>query len=155
MAKFSSRSRTALVGVHPDMVRLMEVAIIDTPFDYTVVEGKREAATQKKYYSWGRTVVNPNTGPKPGKPYGLIVTARDGVKKKSEHQAKADGFGYAVDIYPFFNGSVQTDGAEVIRRLKAITNHIKTVAARLGIAITCGIDWTNPYDPPHVELKSA
>lgn len=150
MPNFSKRSKDALKGVHPDLVRVMEAAIVDTPIDFTVVEGVRTAATQAKYYSWGRTVVNPNTGKIPGKPYGKTVTERNGVKPKSNHQPKADGFGHAVDIYPYFDGSVQLN-APVKHRL--LIGHIKITARKLGVAITCGIDWTKPYDPPHVELK--
>lgn len=153
MAKFSKRSNDNLVGVAPALVRVMRAAIEDTPFDFTIVEGVRTAATQKKYYSWGRTVVNPNTGPTKGKPLGMVVTNANGTTRKSNHQPKADGYGHAVDIYPYFDGSVQVAGREAMARLKAISHHIKRKAAELGIAITWGGDWKSPYDPPHFELK--
>lgn len=142
------------MGVAPALVRVMEAAIKDTPVDFTVVEGRRTAATQQKYYSWGRTVVNPNTGPQKGKPLGMTVTNADGVRRKSNHQPKADGFGHAVDVYPYFNGSVQTGGPEVDRRLHILAAHIKATAKCMGVAITWGGDWKSPYDPPHFELKA-
>lgn len=141
MAKFSKRSKDALIGVHPKLVALMEAAIVDTPVDFTVVEGVRTAQRQKQLYAQGRTA----PGPK--------VTNVDGVTKKSNHQVKADGLGYAVDVYPFFDGKVQTSGAEVDKRLHILAAHIKATAKCLGIAITWGGDWKNPYDPPHYELK--
>jgi len=153
MPKFSQRSKDNLVGVAPALVRVMNEAIVDTPFDFTIVEGVRSEATQKKYYSWGRTVVNPNTGPLKGKPLGAIVTNANGTTKKSNHQVKADGYGHAVDLYPYFNGSVQVSGREVEARLKAISNHIKRKAAALGVTVVWGGDWKSPYDPPHFELK--
>lgn len=153
MARFSKRSKDNLVGVAPALVTLMNAAIVDTPFDFTIVEGVRTAQTQAKYYSWGRTVVNPNTGPVRGNARGAIVTNANGTTRKSNHQVKADGFGHAVDLYPFFNGSVQVDGPEVAKRLRAIAAHIKAKAAQLGIAVTWGGDWKSPHDPPHFELK--
>lgn len=153
MAKFSKRSTDNLVGVAPALVALMHAAILDTPYDFTVVEGLRSEATQKKYYSWGRTVVNPNTGPLKGRPLGMVVTNANGTTRKSNHQAKADGYGHAVDVYPYFNRSVQTSGPEVDKRLKAIAQHVKAKAKCLGISINWGGDWRSPYDPPHFELK--
>ena len=45
-----------------------------------VVEGVRTTKRQQEHYAKGRT--------KPGK----IVTHADGVRKKSDHQAKDDGY---------------------------------------------------------------
>jgi len=119
----------------------MTEAIKDTPFDFTITEGVRTAERQQSLYAQGRTQK------------GIIVTNVDGVKKKSNHQVKSDGYGHAVDLYPFYNGSVQVTDKDVIPRLKAISIHIKVVAKCLGIGLTCGIDWKSPYDPPHYELK--
>lgn len=141
MAKFSKRSEDALKGVHPNLVRVMRAAIEETPYDFTVVEGVRTTQRQAQLYAQGRTT----KGPK--------VTNKDGIKKKSNHQVKADGLGHAVDIYPFFDGKVQTAGQEVIERLGNIACHVKVVAAGLGVAITWGGDWRDPFDPPHFELK--
>lgn len=141
MNKFSQRSKKSLEGVHPDLVKLMESSIVDSPEDFTVVEGVRTQARQQELYKQGRSKK------------GVKVTNIDGVNKKSNHQPKKDGFGYAVDIYPFYNGSVQVNDKEVIPKLKMITDHIKKKAKDLGIVIVCGIDWIDPYDPPHIELK--
>lgn len=150
MARFSKRSKDALAGVAPPMVRLMEAAIVNPPHDFTVIEGVRTAKTQATYYTWGRSVLNPNTGPVAGKPLGRIVTGRDGVKRKSEHQIKADGFGHAVDICPFIGGRLDWDNDKAFHDL---ARHIKAVAAKLNIKITWGGDWKSPYDAPHYELK--
>lgn len=134
------------------MVKVMNAAIISPPFDFTVIEGLRTDKTQQTYYTWGRTVVNPNTGPQPGKPFGAINTQRDGVKKRSEHQRKADGYGHAVDICPFINGKLDWDN---VAAFKALAVHIKAVAKGLGIAIEWGGDWAKLKDLPHYELKQA
>lgn len=122
------------------MVRIMTEAIKDSPEDFTIIEGVRSASRQADLYAQGRTA--------PGKK----VTNLDGVNKKSNHQVKSDGYGHAVDLYPFYNGSVQVNDAQVIPKLKIIAAHIKSVAKCLSIPITWGGDWRSPYDPPHFEL---
>ena len=141
MATLSKRSNDNLFGVHPNLVNLMRAAIVCTPYDFTIVEGLRTMGRQQQLYAQGRTAKGP------------IVTYADGVVRKSNHQAKSDGYGHAVDIYPYYNGSVQVNDKDVIPRLKAITDHIKKVAKEMKIEITCGIDWKKPYDPPHIELR--
>ena len=118
---------------------VMHEAIKDTPIDFTIVEGVRTTQRQQELYAQGRT--------KPG----TIVTQVDGVKKKSNHQVKADGYGHAVDLYPYINGSVRLNN--VSKEQKQIADHIKATACRLGVGITWGGDWKSPYDPPHFELK--
>ena len=39
-----------------------------------IYTGFRSCEGQSEMYSWGRTKMNPNTGPKPGMPLGKIVT---------------------------------------------------------------------------------
>ena len=136
MPKFSQRSIDALKGVHPDLVKLMTEAIKDSPVDFTVTEGVRTAERQQMLFK---------QRPK--------VTNVDGIIKKSNHQVKSDGYGHAVDLYPFYNGSVQVQDKEVIPKLKLIAVHIKSVAKCLGISITWGGDFKSLHDPPHFELK--
>jgi len=141
MAKFSKRSKDNLTGVHPDLVRVMEAAIIDTLVDFTITEGLRTTARQQALYAQGRTVP------------GMRVTNADGIRNKSNHQAKPDGYGHAVDLYPYVDGAVRVNEPYVIPKLNQIAAHVKATAARLGIAIIWGGDWKSPYDPPHFELK--
>ena len=77
-----------LNGVHPELAeKIMRVlaAMEVLGFPMMVTDGLRTTKRQQELYAQGRT--------KPGK----IVTNADGVRKKSNHQAKADGFGHAVD----------------------------------------------------------
>lgn len=141
MAKFSKRSLGNLEGVHPALVRLMEAAIVDTPVDFTIVEGVRTTARQKALYAQGRTAPGPR------------VTNADGVTHKSNHQPHADGYGHAADVYPYVDGSVRVDEPYVDALLTDLAAHVKNVARNLGIAVTWGGDWKNPYDPPHFEIK--
>jgi peptidoglycan L-alanyl-D-glutamate endopeptidase CwlK len=135
--KFSQRSLINLLGVHPDLVRVMDEAINDTPVDFTIVEGVRTVERQQELYAQGRIK------------RGVIVTNADGVKKKSNHQVKDDGYGHAVDLYPYFDRSVQVDA---LKELKVIAEHIKATADRLGVPIEWGGDWTSLKDYPHFEL---
>lgn len=141
MAVFSKRSKDNLIGVHINLVKLLEYAIKTTPIDFTVVEGVRTKERQQQLYTQGRTAK------------GNIVTYVDGVNKKSNHQVKTDGYGHAVDVYPYVNGKLYVTEKETIGYLKQVTDHIKKCATELGIEITCGIDWKKPFDPPHIELK--
>lgn len=134
---FSQRSKNNLVGIHPDLVRLMNEAIKDSPIDFTITDGVRTTQQQRSLYEQGRT--------KPG----AIVTNADGVNNKSNHQAKSDGYGYAVDLYPYYNKSVQLND---VKNLRLIANHIKEVAKRLDIGIQWGGDWKTFKDYPHFEL---
>ncbi|WGM46603.1 hypothetical protein KOAAANKH_01475 [Brevundimonas sp. NIBR10] len=46
MSVLSRRSRDRLVGVHPDLVRVVEAAIARTPIDFMVTEGLRTPERQ-------------------------------------------------------------------------------------------------------------
>lgn len=138
MPKFSQRSLENLKGIHPDLQKLMQLSIQSTPVDFTITDGLRTAAKQQALYAQGRTA--------PGK----IVTNADGIKSKSNHQAKSDGYGYAVDLYPYVNGKVQVNDVANINRIAA---HIKSVAQANGIRIQWGGDW-KMRDYPHFELSA-
>ena len=45
------RSTKNLLGVHPDLVTLMQTAIISAPFDFTVTEGVRTMERQKELFA--------------------------------------------------------------------------------------------------------
>ncbi|HFK5582105.1 TPA: M15 family metallopeptidase [Elizabethkingia anophelis] len=138
--KLGERSLKNLDGVHPNLVKVMKAAIVNSPVDFTITEGVRTLKRQQELFAQGRT--------KPG----IKVTNADGIKNRSNHQAKADGFGHAVDLYPFFLGQVQVNHKDTIKNLKLISDHIKKIAKELGINITWGGDWKF-VDPPHFELK--
>ena len=137
----SKRSLDALEGVHPSLVQLIKTAIVDSPIDFTVVEGVRTVKRQQELYAQGRTTK------------GAVVTNVDGIRKKSNHQPKADGYGYAVDIYPYYNGAVQVNDKGVIPALKKISDHFKAKAKCMNINLTWGGDFKNLFDPPHFEIK--
>ena len=132
--KLGTRSKNNLKGVHPDLVKVVEKAIGLTTQDFTVIEGVRTTKRQQELYAQGRTAP------------GNIVTNVDGVKKKSNHQVKADRYGHAVDIVPY---PVDWDS---ISKFDNIAVAMKLAACELGVDIVWGGDWENFRDYPHFEL---
>ncbi len=144
----SDASIEKMKGVHPKLIELMKKAISNSPYDFKVVQGLRTAEYQNSLYQQGRT--------KPGK----IVTKLDGYNRKSNHQAKADGYGHAVDIavcgHYDQNGNYvkYTTDAEMFdnKKLVEISGHVKAVAKEMEMEIVWGGDWKTLYDTPHYEL---
>lgn len=149
MPVLGKSSLAKLQGVHPDLVKVIKEAIKETPVDFSIVYGVRSTEEQKRLYALGRTVVNPD-GKSAKKPLGNIVTQKNGTTNKSNHQAKADGLGRAVDIVPYINGKIDWNANN---EFKVIAAHIKATAKCLGIKITWGGDWSSFLDLPHYELS--
>lgn len=87
-AKFMTpRDHARLVGVHPVLMAAIISVLDEMDADGTpmfIVEGVRTATRQQELYAQGRTTPGP------------IVTYKDGVRHKSNHQP-VNGFGMAVD----------------------------------------------------------
>jgi len=49
MAKFGTRSLKNMKGLHPDLLKVLNEAIKAPPFDFTVTDGLRTLAEQKKF----------------------------------------------------------------------------------------------------------
>ena len=84
----TDRDRQRLVGVHPalvDAIRDVFAELDGWGSPLFVVHGVRTVAQQQALYAQGRTTP------------GRLVTYKDGVRHRSNHQPHADGFGYAVD----------------------------------------------------------
>ncbi len=150
MSTFGKQSLASLHGVHPKLGLLMTEAIKNTPHDFTITDGGRTAAMQKALWLKGRNaagkIVNKS----------LIVTQLDGYIKKSNHQAKEDGYYHAVDLYPFVDGKI--DFNDTHSYLPIIAAHILETAKRLNIKIGWGGAWkatktsSAGWDKPHFEL---
>jgi peptidoglycan L-alanyl-D-glutamate endopeptidase CwlK len=50
---FGARSRARLTGVHPDLVRVVELALTYSPHDFTITEGLRSVARQRELKAAG------------------------------------------------------------------------------------------------------
>jgi len=78
-------------GLHPVLLRRIDrvrAAMSALGYPMEITDGLRTEAQQRALWDVGRN--------KP--PIGQIVTNCDGVDKKSNHQAQADGYGHAVDL---------------------------------------------------------
>lgn len=81
----SRRSRTALVGVHPDLVRVVERALALSTVDFVVLEGVRTVERQRE-----------------------LVAAGASQTLDSRHLRGTDGYGHAVDLGAWL-GAVRWD----------------------------------------------
>ena len=139
MYKLSKRSLNTMVGVHPDLVKVIKEAIATSPYDFMITQGVRTAKYQNELYQQGRTK------------RGLKVTNADGYTKKSNHQMKIDGFGYAID-FVIVNGKALDWDTE--SKYKAVARHILVTGHKLGISLEWGGDWKFK-DYPHVQIAGA
>lgn len=137
---FSQTSLNRLNGVHPNLVKVMKEAIKNSPFDFMITQGLRTVKDQQALYAKGRTLP------------GGKVTNCDGVVKKSNHQAKVDGYGYAIDFAIWENGAINWNDS---KKYIVVANHIIETGKRLGILIESGAFWKSFKDYPHIELSSA
>ena len=136
MYKLSKRSLRNLNGVHPLLVNVVYRALELSDVDFTVVEGLRTIEKQKEYVA-------------------------KGVSKtmKSYHLKQKDGYGHAVDIYPYYNGSVQVDAP--FSEFKKIANAMMKAGNEYDVIITWGADWDRDgntkehsfIDSPHYQIE--
>ncbi len=134
MPEFSKRSLDRLCGVHPDLKTLFHEVV--KHFDCTVISGVRTEEEQAALYAKGRTIP------------GNIVTYKDGVKKKSNHQT-----GNAVDIVPY---PVNWGDIERFRQFGWFVKGVASTLKRYGQIdkdIKWGGDWKRFKDLPHFELR--
>lgn len=124
----SARSLKRLEGVHPDLVRVVKRAIQITAADFTVVEGLRTPAQQRK------NVLS-----------GASKTMR------SRHLT-----GHAVDIAPMLD--LDNDGDLDVSWLQThfgpLAVAMKQAASDLGVEIEWGYDLWG-WDGPHFQLSMA
>lgn len=128
-----NRSKSNLIGVNADLVRVVKRAIELTTVDFMVIEGLRTKERQAELYAQGR------------KKSGKIVT----WTMKSKH---IDGL--AVDLLP-----APYDWADV-KNFDAVADAMFKAADELGVKIRWGRDWDGDgivgekgeTDSPHFEL---
>jgi len=127
MFELSGKSKSHLVGVHPDLVRLVNRVIDKTRIDFGVSEGVRDYARQVKLYRNRKTTtlhsqhfINDNTG-----------------------------YGHAIDIFAYMNGKAQWGS----KYYGPIVQTFLTEAVSLGVQIQCGHLWKEFQDSPHIQLN--
>lgn len=125
---FDPRSRKALTGVHPDLVKVMEAALERSPVKFVITEGLRTRERQAQLVAKGASKT-----------------------MNSRHIT-----GHAVDIVPYIDADRDNNIWEDIRYdwplYHRVAPVIKQVAKELGIKIVWGGDWRSFKDGPHFEL---
>jgi peptidoglycan L-alanyl-D-glutamate endopeptidase CwlK len=144
---FGAASKARLKELHPDLVKVLQRAIQLSEIDFTIIEGLRSKQRQAELYAQGRT--------KPGPKVTWTMN--------SNHMAKADGFGYAVDIYPYPVSQVLGKPAKDWEPLfDKIAKAMFAAAKEVGVRIRWGADWDadnlprerGETDNPHFELRT-
>jgi peptidoglycan L-alanyl-D-glutamate endopeptidase CwlK len=119
MYHLSQRSRTKLLGVHDDLVEVVNRAIGLTQVDFGVLEGIRTIEKQKQMVE-----------------SGLSQTMR------SRHLT-----GHAVDLFAYVNGEVDWEFEHYIRiadAMRVAADSIRRVEFPNGIPIIWGAAWHKP-----------
>ena len=134
--KLGKRSLSNLKNVHPSLVAVVNRAIQLTTQDFTIIEGVRTLDKQREYY-------------------------RKGASKtmKSKHLIQVDGFGHAIDVYPYYDGKVQVNAP--FSKFKEIAQAFLKAAGEMGVDLTWGADWNQNgrtdderfIDSPHFQIN--
>jgi peptidoglycan LD-endopeptidase CwlK len=123
--KLSNRSIDRLEGVHPDLQKVVKLAIELTEVDFGVTEGVRSIDRQRQLYAGGASKT-----------------------MNSRHIPGADGLGKAIDLAAYIGSEVRWDWPLYHK----IATAMKRAANALGVAIVWGGDWRTFKDGPHFEL---
>ncbi len=123
--------------IHPVLDRRINVvlaAMSAAGMPMVITDDVRTQEEQEMLYKVGRR----------GKPGEKIVTNADGVLHKSNHQAKDDGFGYAVDCAFLVDSKITWDVPR------------SWWDAYGALCVACGLIWGGNFkslvDRPHAEL---
>lgn len=142
MFQFSKRSIERMQGVHPDLITIFMEAIKVSPIDFGIPEygGLRTAGEQNQLYTAKKSEC-------------------DGVTTKSNHQAKSDGYGWALDVYAYLGGASwdKVHLAMVAGVILSVADRLYKegkVKNKLKWGGTFGSDSFHGWDMPHFELVS-
>jgi len=139
MYRFSGRSLENLTGVHPKLVSVVKSCMDMQVMDFSVVEGVRTKERQKQFYDGGKSKT-----------------------LKSKHLIQSDGYGHAVDLYPYPINmkEVNKGNAKEIARFGVLSGVMLSCAKMHGVEIINGMDWNgdgetldhNFFDAPHFQI---
>jgi peptidoglycan L-alanyl-D-glutamate endopeptidase CwlK len=164
MHVFGPASEARLVGLHPDLVKVLRRAIATTAIDFTIIEGVRSDEQCYINFGKGRTTAQCSAGGCPGhyaQP-GLSKVTWVGHALSSNHRKKPDGYGHAVDMYPYPVSLVLQGKPKDWEPLFDQLAKVMFAAAKdVGVAIRWGADWDldnmprerGETDNPHFELR--
>lgn len=145
MYYLGNASRRNLQGVHPQLIFILEQALIDSPIDFGVPStgGVRTDKEQQRLYAKG-------------------LSKLDGVTQKSRHQLTqglGPRYGMAVDIFAYVNGQasyalphIYAAGSAIMTTAKRLRDEGK-VSVRLRWGATFGSDDLLGWDSGHIEIE--
>ena len=128
MRTWSDRSLKNMQGIHPDMRRVLDRALQESPINFVITEGLRTLERQKELLRIGATTT-----------------------LNSRHLT-----GHAVDFYALVD--LNLDGKVVFsemsnpRLMRQIADAIKAAAKAENVPLVWGGDWRTFKDMPHFEL---
>lgn len=108
------RSRAELDGVHPDLIKVVELALSRCPVDFAVHDGIRVFADQQ-----------------------ALVKAKASWTMASRHLAGEDGYGHAADLVPYINGKLRWEWEPIYE----IADSMRGAAIDLDVPIRWGGVW--------------
>lgn len=130
--KLSVRSEKKLGFCHPDLQKVIRLAITRTEIDFTIVQTKRTRAQQMEFLR-----------------KGLSTTSRSRhLMNRCEYEGGEIVCCHAVDLAHWIGGRVRWDWP-LYHKLEPV---IKGAARDLKIPIEWGGDWRNFPDGPHWQL---
>lgn len=128
MKAWSDRSLRNLKGIHPDLSRVLNRALQDSPIDFVITEGLRTKARQAELVAKGASTT-----------------------MNSRHIT-----GHAVDLVPLLDldndGKIEAEEMYSWPLIRKLAVHIKAAAAAEGVPIEAGADWVRFPDGPHWQL---
>ena len=123
--RFGKRSESNLVGVHPDLVRVMRRAIRVSPIDFVVIEGLRTIERQHQLVADG---------------------ASRTMKSRHIH-------GFAVDLAPIDPTTKKVSFKWDL--YYTLIPAVRKAATDERVKLEFGADWAKFPDAPHVQLPAA
>lgn len=136
MKTLNKRSLDNMKGLHPDLIRVLNRAVQNSPHMFVVTEGLRTLERQKELLRIGATTT-----------------------LKGRHLKQGDGYGHAFDFYALVDinndGKVSFEEMSNVRLMLPIADAIKAAAKEEKVALTYGGDWRKFKDYPHFELNRA
>ena len=112
--QLSQRSLDKLDGVHPDLVKVVKLAITYTDVDFGVIYGVRDLATQERLYKSGKSQT-----------------------MASKHLLQEDGYAHAVDLMAYDGSNPSWD----IVDYDNIADVMRKAGKELGVDLIWGAAW--------------
>jgi peptidoglycan LD-endopeptidase CwlK len=125
------RSLETLAPALRDGVPKILAAMAAIGYPMMVTDTLRTVEEQQALFAKGRTAPGP------------IVTKADGIVKRSNHQAHADGLGHAVDCCFVVNDQPSWDARLPWKAYGALAE---------ALGFSWGGNWMTLHDLPHIEL---